>query len=276
MPKHLNASLDMSVDVVRYNGGVIRKAGLRAVLSNGAITLDRASALFPGGSDVSMFGFLETIDGAPHFEGEVAAASDNLRAVLDWLSIDTSGVSKDHLRGFSYASKVKATPQDIEVTDINIRLDASTMTGALALALRERPGIGLRLEIDRLNLDSYRDQSGAGNSLLKPNSAKSNSAQPNPVTTTATSGKAATVSKGVPVLNAFDANFDFQVDRLTLQGATFRKLKTVGLLVGGDLTLRRFSVVDAMGVAATVSGDLKGLDDTPSYALNYDVTGKDP
>ena len=46
-------------------------------------------------------------------------------------------------------------PDAVQITDINLRLDASTATGGLAIALRERPGFGLRLDIDRLNLDAY-------------------------------------------------------------------------------------------------------------------------
>ena len=79
----------------------------------------------------------------------------HLRALLDWAGADASTLPPDRLRGFSYASKVKVTPIALEVQDINIRLDASTMTGGLAVALRERPGFGLRLAIDQLNLDAY-------------------------------------------------------------------------------------------------------------------------
>jgi uncharacterized protein involved in outer membrane biogenesis len=269
LPQNLNASLDMSVDVVQYNGGVVRQVGLRAILSNGSITLDRASALLPGGSDVSLFGFLQSVDGKPQFEGDVAAASDNLRAALDWLSIDTKDVSKDLLRGFSYASKIRATPQDVEVTDINIRLDASTMTGALALALRERPGIGLRLAIDRINLDRYFASKGG---------AKSNVGSPKAQNGVGAKSQARTAKKGsgnLSVFDTFDANFDFQIDRLTAQGANIRALQTDGLLVGGDLTLRRMSIVDALGFAANLSGDVRDLASAPSYTINFDVSNKD-
>ena len=132
LPKNINASFDLAIDVIQYRGSVIREAGLRAALANGEVTLDRAAALLPGGSDVSLLGFLSFIEGEPRFDGEVAAASDNLRSLLDWAGVEAGALPPDRLRGFSYASKVKLTPTAIEVQDINVRLDASTMTGGLA------------------------------------------------------------------------------------------------------------------------------------------------
>jgi uncharacterized protein involved in outer membrane biogenesis len=263
LPENVNASLDLTIDVVRYNRGIVRQAGLRAVMSNGSITLDRASALLPGGSDVSAFGFLQMVDGAPLFEGEVAVASDNLRAVFDWLNIDTHGVSNDRLRGFSYASKVKATLESVEIPDINIRLDASTMTGALALAIRERPGLGLRLAIDRFNLDAYlpKTRRNAATSSVKPDVAGKPSRAPE--------------SGGLALLDTFDVNFDARVERLTFQGATLRKLQVEGLLVGGDISLKTLRAADALGVTATLGGTVRGLGGTPEVALEFDVVGTD-
>lgn len=269
LPQNVNASLDLTIDVLRYNRGVVRQAGVRAAMSNGSITLDRASALLPGGSDVSALGFLQMVDGAPLFEGEVAAASDNLRAVFDWLSIDTQGVSNDRLRGFSYASKIKATPESVEIPDINLRLDASTMTGALALAIRERPGLGLRLAIDRINLDAYLPKSRRRQAAPKTDSgavkAKSGTRE-----NTSAGG-----ANGLALLDTFDANFDARVERLTVQGATLRKLHAEGLLVGGDVNFRSLRVTDAVGVAAKLRGDVRGLGGAPAVALKFDVAGTD-
>ncbi|MBT5111466.1 MAG: AsmA family protein [Rhodospirillaceae bacterium] len=269
LPENVNATLDLTIDVLRYNRGVVRQVGLRAAMSNGSITLDRASALLPGGSDVSALGFLQIVDGAPLFEGEIAAASDNLRAVFDWLSIDTHGVSNDRLRGFSYASKIKATPESVEIPDINLRLDASTMTGALALAIRERPGLGLRLAIDRINLDAYLPKSRRNQAAPKTNSGVAK-AKPGAGENPPASG-----ANGLALLDTFDANFDASVGRLTVQGATLRKLHAEGLLVGGDVNFSTLRVADAVGVAATLRGDVRGLGGTPAIALDFDVTGKD-
>ena len=41
------------------------------------------------------------------------------------------------------------------MTDIAIQLDAMRINGGMAVELRDKPGIGLRLAVDKLNLDAY-------------------------------------------------------------------------------------------------------------------------
>ena len=265
LPKNINASLDLAIDVIQYRGGVIREAGLRAALANGEVTLDRASALLPGASDISLLGFLSFTGGEPSFDGEIAAASDNLRSLLDWSGVDTGALPPDRLRGFSYASKIKVTPIALEVQDINVRLDTSTMTGGLAVALRERPGFGLRLAIDQMNLDAYlpgQPRKPAANEL----------AQKHPRTSVTSS------SKEIPLgfLSSFDANIDLEIDQLIVKKGLARKVRFDGLLIGGNLSVRSASVADFAGARADFSGDLKGLTTTPSIGLKYQAGVNDP
>lgn len=267
LPTNVSATFDLSVDVVQYRGGVIREAGLRAALANGAITLDRATALLPGGSDFSVLGFISFAADGPRFDGEVAAASDNLRALLDWAGVDTAALPQDRLRGFSYASKIKATSTAVEVPDINVRLDASTMTGGLAVALRERPGFGLRLAIDQLNLDAYiprqsrgPEQAPSGGKAVSNATAENRNAPPSPLA----------------FLDTFDANIDAQIERLTVNKTALRKLHLDGLLVGGAFNVRKASVADFAGLGAELSGDVKELTGKPAVALRYSAVLNEP
>ncbi len=266
LPQNISASFDLSIDVVQYRNGVIREVGLRAALANGAVTLDRASALLPGGSDISLLGFLSVLEGTPRFEGEVAAASDNLRALLGWAGADIQTLPADRLRGFSYASKIKVTPTAVEVPDINIRLDASTMTGGLAVALRERPGFGLRLAIDQLNMDAYKPRPSSSRPAVSSKKEAKGSQ----------STEAPNDANPLAFLDMFDANIDAQIERLTVEKTLARKVRFDGLLVGGALTVRKSSVADFAGVGAEASGEIKGLSGKPSVALDYRIAASDP
>ena len=265
LPKNINASFDLAVDVIQYRGSVIRQAGVRAAMSNGEVTLERAVALLPGGSDVSLIGFLSFIEGEARFDGEVAAASDNLRSLLDWAGVDASALPADRLRGFSYASKVKVTPIALEVQDINVRLDASTMTGGLAVALRDRFGFGLRLAIDQLNLDAYLPRRAL--SVSPSGSATASKGKP---------ASATPKSSPLAFLDTFDANIDLEIGRLTVQNTLARKVRFDGLLVGGDLKIRKGAVAGFAGARVDISGDINDLKGTPAAGLNYRVAVTDP
>jgi len=255
LPSAMNLSLDLTIEAVQYRGGVIRQAGIRGSLANGAVTLDRASALLPGGSDVSLVGFLQAVDGAPLFEGEIAAASDNLRGMLRWLGVDTQALPADRLRGFSFASKLTATPSTMQISDINLRLDASTATGGLNVALNERLGFGLRLDIDRLNLDAY---------LSKPSTEKRPA-------DAAPEGNPPPANARMAFLNDFDANIEARVGRLTLAKAVARKVALTGQLVGGVLSISKFGVADVAGVRVDAAGTMRNFATTPTVAAEFDI-----
>lgn len=266
LPKNINASLDLGVEAIQYNGGVIRQAGIRGSLANGAVTLDHASALLPGGSDVSLVGFLQPVNGQPKFDGDVAIASDSLRSLLQWIGVDTATLPADRLRGFSYTGKVSATPDSFQVPEFNIRLDASTMHGGLALALRDRMGFGLRLDIDQLNLDAYFPETAAA---PKAAAGATGATQPAP------SGAAAAAAP-LAFLEKFDANVDLRVDRITYRKSVVRKLAFDGQLVGGALTVRNFGAADFAGASFGAKGTVQGFASTLGFAVDFDVAVAQP
>ena len=155
LPSNMTVNLDLAADVVQFRSGIIRDATLKAILSDGTIAVEHASARLPGASSFSLSGIVQPVEGKPQFDGELVAASDNLRGIADWLKIAPGALPADRLRNFSYKSLVKANPDAVEITDINVELDASKFTGGLAVALRERLAFGLRLDVDKLNLDPY-------------------------------------------------------------------------------------------------------------------------
>src|SRR5690606_8571045 len=126
-----------------------------ADLEGGALQVNQASALLPGGSDVAAFGFLSARDGQPHFDGQIEAVSEYLRGALDWLGATPAGVSQERLRHLAPSPLVLAGPEEVNVTAIDLRVDASRLTGGVTIALRKRPAFGIGIKLDSLNLDAY-------------------------------------------------------------------------------------------------------------------------
>jgi uncharacterized protein involved in outer membrane biogenesis len=270
LPANMNVSLDLKSDVVQFRSGIIREAILRATLSNGTIAVEQVSALLPGASDVSLSGFVQSVEGRPRFDGELTATSDNLRGIIDWLKIMPGALPADRLRKFSYKSLFKVTPDAVEITGIHVELDASKITGGLAVALRERPSFGLRVEVDKLNLDPYLERAAPGAA-----SASSSSKKPQ---TGVTARPASTVS-GAPsplaILDSFDANVDFRVGRLSVRGLVAEKVHVDTSLVGGLLTIREASVGEIGGIEGRISGTMEGLAANPTAALTFAASSHD-
>jgi hypothetical protein len=112
------------------------------------------------------------------------------------------------------------------------------------VALRDRPGIGARLVLDRLNLDAYLPQAAA---------APAQTAGPAAAPAQTPASQVAAAPPAAP-LGRIDGNLDLSVGRLTWRGQAIEGLHFAGALQSGDLTIREASVKDLAGSALTASG----------------------
>ncbi|MBI1208935.1 MAG: AsmA family protein [Azospirillum sp.] len=248
LPEALSGQIEVSVDALSLRGGVIRQARLEAGLADRSLTIDRLAALGPGGSDIALTGTV-TGDAAcnPALDLAFEANADNLRGLLEWLQIDVAAVPTDRLRKLSLATRLHGRPDQFDLSGFDLHLDTTHLTGGLAYIDRGRPAIGLRLAIDRLNLDAYRDRK-----------------------VLATTAMSLARSPLGAVLGGFDANIDAGIGSLTAGGFTAEELKLEGTLQQGALTLRQARVGDFAGVAASAAGRIGGI--APLAGVDLAVT----
>lgn len=264
IPTGIAGSFDLTVDAVIFRGGVVHQVRLSAELVGGEITLSQATAQLPGGSHVSVFGFLTAAEGKPRFEGSVEATADNLRGVLDWLQIDVSSVPSDRLRKFSFTGELSASPETMHLTGIDLRLDTSRLTGGVTIALRERPAFGASLAIDRLNLDAYLPRTPAGGGQGDEGAAAGEPARPG-----------APPLSALALLATFDANLEVRIDRLTYRRTPVQGVGFDGTLQAGTLTVREARVDDLAGASARASGTLSGFTGTPQVKADFELRADD-
>lgn len=262
LPGGIDIQVDLRVDAVQYNGAAIRNVQVDASLRDGVGDLRLATAQLPGGTDVTVVGGLET---GPTFVGRLEAASDNLRATLDWLAVDLTGIPADRLRKAVVSAALRASAQEIQVSDWTMELDATKAQGGLTLALRDRPAFGLSLAVDRINLDAYLPQEtapvGAAN-------ASAGTAATEPPT-------GGTTADALAVLDSFDANVDLRLGEATISGVTIADARIDALLQGGTLTLRNAAIGDVSGASGAISGVLRDAASQPSVDLSFDLAVRD-
>ncbi|MFQ5939332.1 MAG: AsmA-like C-terminal region-containing protein, partial [Alphaproteobacteria bacterium] len=251
-------------DAVIFRGGVVHQVRLSAELAEGEVTLSQATARLPGGSQVSVFGFLTAAEGKPRFEGSVEAVADNLRGGLDWLQIDVSSVPPDRLRKFSFTGELSTSPETVRLTGIDLGLDTSRLTGGVTIALRERPAFGASLAIDRLNLDAYLPRPPAPDGQAAEDAAAEEPARPE-----------APPPSALALLATFDANLEARIDRLTYHRTPVQGVGFDGTLQAGTLTVREARVGDLAGASARASGTLSGFTGTPRLEADFELRADD-
>ena len=102
-----------------------------AAIANSKITLNEVSAGLPGGTDFSVFGSISGEGPKPSAALSYEMASENIRAVARWLGVDVDGIRADRLRRFSLTGGVKGTPDKLDISDLDMRIDDTAIRGAI-------------------------------------------------------------------------------------------------------------------------------------------------
>ena len=261
LPRDIDATVAVAVGAISYRGGVVNDAHLEAALSEGRLTLSELSALLPGGSSISATGTVAAADGAPQFVGVLDGKSDNLRALLDWLQVAPAQVPADRLRTLAFTSRVTATPARVQVADLDLKLDSSTIKGGADIALPgkgRRLAFGAGLHVDQLNLDAY----------LPPTPKQDGQ-------TAQAKKKSGLPLDGLAPLAAINANLDLGADKIILNEQTLQGVKLNGTLQDGSLTLRELSVQQFAGGKGALSGTISDLAGQPRFDTKFDLSAKD-
>ncbi len=281
IPADLEASIQVVVDAAIYRQQVLRQMLFSADVTDGRLVIGELAALLPGGSDFALSGVLSTPAAVPTFDGRLDGAADNLRGVLHWLGLDVGEIPADRLRKTIFSSRITATPQLVTLSDIDLLMDVTRVNGGVSIAVRERPGLGIGLAVNRLDLDAYlpqdkraADTPAAGQATAAPAVGDVASGQPE-----ASENAPPARDSAVPdlsFLDSFDANLDLRVGNLSYQGASIRELHLDGTLQAASLALRSLEIADLSGAALQASGQIDRLADAPSLNGRLALQVADP
>lgn len=268
LPVGVSGTIELAADAVVYRGQPLRQLQVAASLQDGRLDISKATVLLPGSSDLHLDGSISSAGGVPRFEGTLAAESDNLRGLLRWLGIEPEAVPAQRLRRLQLDTGVELNADTLVLRDSDLRLDVSRLTGGAAIALRKRPGLGIALNVDKINVDAYLPASTAA---VAPDAAP-------PVAGGDGAGRSAgepgpaQPGLGVPLLGSFDANIDLRVGEFTYQGLPFEGLRLEATLQQGGLVVRELSIADLAGSRGRFSGSVANVDRHPSIDGSLDLS----
>jgi len=259
LPENVNASLDLAVGRLLYQGKSLDKVKLLGVLRDGELRLQELSARLPGNGAFLLSGQVAPHDGQPQFSGALQAKADDLHPLIAMFapgSVD--GVPAERLRNFTLTSGVKARAAELTLSSLAAGIDQTRLTGGLSMALpdhvkRQRPAFGLGLALDNLDLDSYRPAAGT-----KPRPA---------------GGAPAKGGSPLAMLRDLDANVDLRAGSLTVNGQRVEGLHADAGLDSGAFAIRDLSAVRFLGGPLAVRGSAKSGADDLSYDLSLQADG---
>ncbi len=243
----LSADVDLGIETAVHAGQTFRQVRLAGRVRDGTVTVDRLAALLPGGGSAVVAGTLGDVGGERQGSATVEVRSDNLRLLLRTFGVEPRGVAPDRLTRLSGSLRVDGRPGTWQLTDVDVTLDTMRLTGAAALATdRDRPGLGLRLSADSVNLDVYGLTGGTGG------------------------------GDALALAERFDANVELEVRELTVGGRTFRDVVVDGSLAGGGVTLDELRLGGWAGLSGSIQGTVASLRPLGAFDLGFALSSEDP
>jgi len=237
----------LDVAALTHRERAVRQVALDIALPGSGVRVAEATALLPGSGRVRARGRVAMADGHPVFDGRAEISSSSLRRALRWLDLEPQAVAADRLRRLELASEVRARPGRVTLTELSGRVDNTEFEGGVAIALRDRPGVGIGLRVPALRLGGY----------LGPLAARP-------------------LDAVMPVFGRFDANLDLRADELVHRGRRFGEVRLKGSLNQGTLTVETGRVGRLAGGALSVEGSVAELAGAePEVDLNVNLAIED-
>ncbi len=258
-PGNIAGELTVTADAIRHRERVIRQAELRLAAADGKIAIQKFHALLPGGSDVDMIGTLTGGD-KPRFEGRIATASNNLRALLDWMQIEIKGVPPGRLTNFAIVSGITMDDTQTRFTDAVFRLDTMTAKGQVNYTPGPKPALALNAAVDRLDVTSYLAE-GSQCGLPAETDPKANRSQ-------STLGPQDDFDIG-----NLNLVLKLTVDRFSCRPLDGQAVSIDASLNSGSLVLNAFKAKDLLGLQVNAQGKVNDLKKTQRFDVSMTASG---
>ncbi|WP_437880130.1 AsmA family protein [Pseudomonas sp. LRF_L74] len=188
---------------------------------------------------------LRDLDKTPQLQGGLAIASFDLRQFLGELGIELPAMADGNtLKQVELSTRLAASPTSLKLDELNLKLDDSAFTGAIAVNDFAKRSLSLQLKGDTLDLDRYlppRKDSGAARKAQVNDtvaaSAGGTTPLPNAPTEQAWSSEAILPVEQLRKLDV-DANLSLgtlTITKLPIQGASLKATAKDGVLDLGEL-----------------------------------------
>jgi hypothetical protein len=221
----------VALAVGEIDGGPVAVRRVRAAVQlsgDGSAIISDARAVLPGQTEVSFAGGFTGTGADAQVRGKLTAVTDDLRGALASLELNPDQVAEGRLNSLSLASDVSLRRDAWRFGAIDLRVDATRVTGSVAINPTPRPQIAGNLALDRFDVDAYWPEQGLPDLLA---------------------GLAGP-------LRAVDAAIEARLARLTWHSMHLQDIGFAGRAVNGRLRINQLTVSDVAEAEARVEGQL--------------------
>jgi len=137
-----------------WGGGQVRRLKAQADWSEDGFNVAELDAILPGQTVLGWRGSGPASPGSP-LDGALSVQSGDLRGLLAWLGSDPATLPEGGITTLDLAAHAAIGGDAFSLKDLDARLDASTVTGDVAIEAGARRRVDLDLQVDRINTALY-------------------------------------------------------------------------------------------------------------------------
>lgn len=256
IPGSLAVAMEISVGAIQYANSLARQLVLSGRFEQSHFEVEKFGVLLPGGANLKFAGSIFGDGRKELLDGSLEFTADNLRATLGWVGVDISSVPAGQLGAFTFRSRLRVSPEALDIISAKGRIDTTNFELSAALGLGPSPYYAVSGSIDRINLSSY---------IVPARPDEARAIEPGWPTLRAN------IEASLKPLAEIGADIKLEAGQVVLDGNRMQNLKLDGQLRSGTLTLRRFSASGLMGLDVDARGVIEQLDQRPIYDLTIDI-----
>jgi uncharacterized protein involved in outer membrane biogenesis len=259
VPSRLAIGLEIEIGAIQYGNSLARQLTLKGRFDKSHLEVEDFGVLLPGGANLNFAGRVFGDGRKELLEGTLEFSADNLRATLDWVGVDLSLVPTGQLGTLKVRSRLRVSPEAIDLISASGRIDITNFDLSAALGLGARPYYAINGSIDRINLSSYMGPA-------RPDEAR--------VIEPRWPTLRASIEASLKPLAEFGADIKLKAEHVALGGDRMQNIDVDGQLRSGTLTVRNFSASGLKGLDVGASGVIGQVGDQPTYNLNIDINSQ--
>lgn len=250
IPDDIKLAFDVTAGTITYRKNQVQTAALKGTMDNGRISLVNLSGTLPGGSAASLSGQVTGGKKLPTFEGRASLKSGQLRALLDWLEVDTQDIPRGRLNRLAFEGRVSLSEPLLAVHGITATVDTTRFSGDFRTNLDREGRFEITGQVDTLDLDSYFP-------FLAEKSETETLAE-----------RVRDLHDSLKKLTGFDASLDLKAGKVRLMGADASDVTLKGALKGNDAAIETLAVGNFEGTKLALTGKATNIPGDMGFTLD--------
>ena len=262
LPGNMSLAGNFNVTALKTGGETLDSVAIAIEAEKGALRIAKFSTGLPGRSEMLFKGVYFPGETGAELSGSLALEANDLRALTLWAwpeGQDSLGSMWTGSRGrFKMQTEVSLTPARLRLTKTEFELDGERGKAELAVTSAGRGAVDLRIEGNRVDIDSFAPQGAPA------------------VSAAAGQGIGALAALALPHADAADLRLNLKAAELLLNGVTAANV-TVDLQSGSNgLDLRTLSIGSVGGAILEATGLILDSGKGPDGSIGLDVKADDP